>query len=233
MACQRSSSKGIFCLEGDWSGDFRRPSSVEPIFSFLRNWNPFHVPYIHKDVVTVEQFERLLDEWVLKRYRDYPILYLGFHGKPGELYVEKKCRLPHNGTVGLDWLESQLAGKCKGRIVFFASCATLDVHGNRLNRFLSKTGALAICGYRAEVDWLMAGVFEALVLSTMQQNSFSVGGVRAMIRKLESQAGGLRRQLRFRWVIRNGAGHPVALQRGGSRARGKKKPPYARGGHPA
>jgi len=51
-----------------------------------------------------------------------------------------------------------------------------------LRNFLGKTEALAVCGYRVDVDWLRSTAFELLLLSQMQKNEFSGRGADAIDR---------------------------------------------------
>ena len=65
-------------------------------------------------------------------------------------------------------LAERLDGGCKGRVVHRGSCGTAGVHGRKLKNFLNRTGALAICGYTKEVDWLESAAFDALVLGRLR-----------------------------------------------------------------
>lgn len=196
-------AKGIFCLEGDWWNNLKRPTSVEPVLSLLRQWEPYYVPYIHRDVVSSETLFCFLDKWTQKRYADYPILYLAFHGTPGMIYVGDRRR--KNGSLTLDQLAEYLEGRCRKKIIFLAACGSLKMHGNMLNRFLERTGALTVCGYTEQVPWLKANAFELLVFGAMQEFALTVKGAHAMRRKILRDAGALVRSLKFRMVIRKPA----------------------------
>jgi hypothetical protein len=193
-------AKGIFCLEGEWSRNLMQTSSVEPILSLLSQWEPHFVPYVYRQVTSVSSLRDYLSQWVLKRYDHFPILYLAFHGHPGVVCLDENCE--DTTELSLELLEQMLAGKCRGRIIYFGSCGTLQAHGNRLNHFLKRTNAMAICGYSGEVDWLTATAFELLVMGAMQENTFTLAGTRAMYRKVFLGAGVLARRLRFRMLIR-------------------------------
>jgi hypothetical protein len=186
--------KGIFCLEGDWWG-VRDRTTVEPVLRLLETHGDYRVPYIHRDIGTREEFEHYLSKWTLRRLKDYPILYLGFHGDRGLIRVGE-------GEIPLDQLADLLRGKCSGKVIHFGSCSTLDVHGAKLNRFLRTTEALAICGYRSEPDWLQSSALDILLLGAMQSMAMTKAGmnsVRAMVRQ---QAPGLARKLGLRMVVR-------------------------------
>ena len=66
----------------------------------------------------------------------------------------------------------RLDGGCRGRVVHLGSCGTVDVHGRELKKFLGRTGALAVCGFREDVDWLESAAFDMLVLGRLQGASF-------------------------------------------------------------
>src|SRR5512147_1436861 len=113
-------AKGIFCLEGDWWNRLERASTVEPILGLLHRWDPYFVPYIHRDVATRTEFEHYVRLWAQRRYAKYPVLYLAFHGEESEILLGDR-RKPQN-RVSLDELGELLAGKCEGRIIYFGSC---------------------------------------------------------------------------------------------------------------
>ena len=191
-------SKGIFCLEGDWYLDLRSRTSVRPVLELLEKSNHPAVPYIRRDVGTLPEFEYYLRKWTQRKYARYPILYLGFHGDPGALYVGEK----RNKPVDFAWLEERLQGKCKGRVIHFGSCGTMAKHGNRVRHFLERTDALAVCGYKVDVDWMLSAAFEIILLSGLQENAFTRAGLAAVQRRIKKQAPTLARDLQFRMVVR-------------------------------
>jgi hypothetical protein len=168
-------AKGIFCLEGLWDNDLKRKSTVGPILNMLEVNGG--VPYIHQDVATVEELEFYLSRWKLARYRSFPILYLAFHGDDEALLIGKL-------KYTLDRLSITLSDSCKNSIILFASCSTLKTDVRNLKRFLRKTSALAICGYKGRVNWMHAAAFELLILSTLQETDFSGKGINAIERQV-------------------------------------------------
>ena len=189
------SHNGIFCLEGDWDDDLRIPTTMQPVFDLLaKSQNP-PVPSIRRNVSTEDGLRYYLRKWIQRKYRDFPLLYLGFHGEPGGIYISGRQ------AITLDWLEDCLHGNCHRRVIHFGSCSTMMEHGRRLNRFLSRTGALAVCGYRTDVDWMLTAAFEVILLSGFQLHGFTRAGMRAAQRRVVREAGNLARDLRFRMVI--------------------------------
>ena len=192
-----STVKGVFCLEGDWEKDLKSRTSIGPLLELLEKSGYPSVPYIRRDVGTLTEFDYYLGRWTLKKYNPYPILYLGFHGSPGRLHVG------HGAGSGIDLkeLEERLEGKCKKRIVHFGSCGTLDIHGTRIRNFIKRTGALAVCGYKSEVDWMLSAAFEIILFYELQYNALTRSSMVAVRRRVRSQASKLARQLKFRMMI--------------------------------
>ena len=192
--------KGVFCLEGDWCNKIHKGSTVEPILALINKWDPYYVPYVHRDVATREELEHYLKKWTQQKLARYPILYLAFHGSANQIRVGD-LRISKN-TVTLDDVAAVLEGRCHRRIIYFASCATLKLDDNTIRAFLRKTNSLAVCGYRCTVDWLDASVFELIVFSAMQRNATTVAGAKAMRKRIREHAPHLARQLGFRMVIK-------------------------------
>ena len=170
---KRGQTKGIFCIEGLWDPDLRVSSSVEPLLDLL-NLNAL-ISYIHMDAATHEEFEFYVTKWTQKRYDGYPILYIASHGNESGIKVGDE-------PYSIDALAELLAGKCANRIIMFSSCSTLRIGKRVLRSFLTKTEALAVCGYRVDVDWLRSTAFELLLLSQIQANEFSGRGADAIDR---------------------------------------------------
>lgn len=201
MAIGASEKKGVFALEeGNWWGDPKKTSSIEPLLMLLRQQGLHDLPYFHREIDTREAFDFYLDQWTQKRFVEMPILYLSFHGEAGTLFVGDQRR--QGAAVGLDEIEEILGDKAQGRMLHFASCGTMDVNGNRLNRFLDRTGLVAVTGFRTEVDYLESGAFELLLFSSLQKNAFTVPGANAVLKRLEARAKGLIEYLGFRMWVR-------------------------------
>ncbi len=186
---------GIFCLEGEWWGTHDR-TTVEPALGLLRSYSGLQMPYLHRDVATRPELLHYLNKWTQRGMARYPILYLGFHGSPGEIYLEDRRR--GDSTVTLADLEEELEGRCRKRLIYFASCGTVGVHGQTLNKFLRRTEAVAVVGYRADVEWIEAAAFDVLALGLLGGLTLTRQGVRAWERRVRQRASGLARSLEFR-----------------------------------
>jgi hypothetical protein len=197
----RKRSHGVFCLEGDW-WHVKDKTTVEPALALLQTNGDLAFDYIHRDVGTVEELEYYLDKWVQRGLSKYPILYLGFHGEPGRIFIGDGRK--KSGRIDLDWLEMRLGGRCAGKLIHFGSCGTMAIHGHhghRLNRFLRRTEAMAVCGYTDDTYWLDTAAFEILLLAQLQYVSWTRRGMGAVKRRIVAQASGLARALKFRMVI--------------------------------
>jgi hypothetical protein len=189
---------GVFCLEGDWH-DIRDETTVEPAFQLLKSCAGIAMPYIHRDVGTLDQFRHYLSKWRQKRMARYPILYLAFHGEPKTLFIGDNRK--REARVSLDQLGDMLAGACKGRIIHFGACDTLDVHGATLDAFMRKTQATALLGYRGGVDWVQSTAFEIIVLAELQNRTLTRPGLRATKDRINLVAGSLSKALGFRMRV--------------------------------
>ncbi len=183
--------KGIFCLETDWWG-VKDTTTVEPVL------------HLHRGIGTRGEFEYYIQKVTTKGLSRYPVLYLGFHGEPGCLYLGDLYlgdRRGRKGLVTLDELADLLEGKCKGKVIHFGSCSTLDVHGQTLKAFLRKTNALALLGYRGTTDWLESAAFEGLLLGELQSRGVTRPGMKALEKRVRKIAPGLYKALGFRMVV--------------------------------
>jgi hypothetical protein len=174
--------KKVFCLEGLWSNNLKDSSSVEPMLSFICG-TAYNFDYIYRDAATVGEFQFYLQKSCQAQYKDYPILYLAFHGEEEHLHLA-------DGKMSLDELSSDelLGGKCNNKIIVMGSCSTLNIDKRKIKSFLKKTGALAVCGYRTDVDWMQGSAFEMLMLYAMQDNEFSGRGIEAIADSVKKQA---------------------------------------------
>ncbi|MDO5576873.1 MAG: hypothetical protein Q4F84_07315 [Fibrobacter sp.] len=135
--------------------------------------------YIHHDVTTVCEFEFYLRCWKQSRYRSFPILYLAFHGENEAILIGRK-------SYTLNQLSAILSNSCRNSILFLASCSTLDTNTQTVQNFLKTTGALALCGYKKKVNWMMAAAFELLLLSSLQETEFSFRAINTIKRRAVS-----------------------------------------------
>jgi hypothetical protein len=192
-------SKGVFCLEGDWWNNLKQPSSIEPILQLVDQQQTHKRRHIHCDVATREEFFFFLKKWSQKAYRSHPILYLGFHGEPGQIYLGAMHRSP---AVTLKEIADALEGKCDGRVFVFGSCETVKAGPWSMKKFLERTQALAVCGYAREIAWMQSAALDLLILTAMQEATFTLQGIGKIDKLIRSRSAGLCRELGFRIVTR-------------------------------
>jgi len=146
----------IYCLEGEWF-DTPNNSAVRDLLAVLTRND--RVQSIQRDVETPDDLIQYLNRWTHRRYRDFRIGYLAFHGHPGRL---RFCR----AQVPIGTIAEQARGSCKDKIVFFGSCSVAaDRH--ELARFKKHSGASAVCGYTREADWTPSAAFDVLLLHAL------------------------------------------------------------------
>ena len=197
MAKTKDQRKGIFCLEGHWRS-VKDKTSLEPVLRLLETMSGYNASYRHYDVGTREELDFYLKKWCGASFRDFPILYLSFHGSQGEILVGEG----RDNSLSLEDLAERLDGGCKGRVVHLGSCGTVGVHGSRLKKFLRRTGALAVCGvcgYTNQVNWLESAAFDVLVLGRLQNASFQrTSSLRLFDEELKKTASRLYKHLGYR-----------------------------------
>ncbi|MYE03064.1 MAG: hypothetical protein F4Y03_17660 [Alphaproteobacteria bacterium] len=182
-------------MERNWFGAKDR-SSVEPALRLLEGAQGFRINFFHYKIATRQELDFRLAEWCESRFNNYPVLYFGFHGASGEIELNK------SQTVDLEELAVAIGQTCEGRIIYFGSCSTLNVKRKRLDKFLEDTKALAVLGYKKEIDWLASTSLDLLVLGYLQRVSFTLHGMRKLDRILSDSAQTLRKKLGFQMYCR-------------------------------
>ena len=170
MAGRKPPRRSVFCIETVWYGSKDR-SSMRPVFQILEDF--YDTPYVYRDAATRDEFIHYVNKWkdIHKDKKDilkYPVLYLGFHGKPGKIGFETT-----EGCIDLariKELEDVLVGSCENRLVHFSSCRPLKKKDERKS-FLDRTKASAVSGYTKKVDWIDCASFELLYLSKLQEHT--------------------------------------------------------------
>ena len=200
MAKGVKANKGVFCLETDQWFRQKDRSSFEPVLRLVERY--CKTRYEHRDVATEDEFKFFLNKYLAPGYDNFPILYLGFHGGCAEDGEDAFVEIGDDKKVPLDRLEKWMAGRCSGRLVYFGSCGVMDTHGTRLNSFVERSGAVAVAGYREEIDWLESAALDMLALGLLQDVAFTKSSINKFDRELKKTAPGLYKQLGFRLVTK-------------------------------
>lgn len=160
MRLAQNYKKNVFCLEGDWQKDLRDPSSVRAALMFLQQ--NLNIKYIYKQCGTRENLEYYLTLWQQKKYAPYSICYFAFHGKPESIQVGREF-------VTLGELGDLLHGSCQDKIIHFGSCKTLNTDSAVIRKFLEHTGALCVCGFETEINFVESSAFDMILIEMFQQ----------------------------------------------------------------
>lgn len=172
----KSIKPGILCLEGDWDpADPASRKTIEPALELLERMD--FVTLHHRNVNTMPELWRHLDHWDSKAFEHYRFLYMGFHGEPGVIDIS-------GDRLGLDTLAANLEGRCTDRVIFLSSCGVLESREESLKEFCRKTGADAIVGYTAEVDFIEAAAFEMILFDYMRGMAFGSRPPRALFKEV-------------------------------------------------
>jgi|SRR6185312_1103515 len=160
MTLAQNYQKNVFCLEGDWQKDMRDNSSIRAALTFLQQ--NLGIKYIYKQCGTRENLEYYLSLWKLKKYAHYSIAYFAFHGQPDKIQVGKEF-------VTLGELADMLQDSCHDKIIHFGSCKTLNIEEKQIKKFLDLTGALCVCGFESEINFVESSAFDMILIEMFQQ----------------------------------------------------------------
>jgi len=184
--------KRVFCIEGNWEEKLSRNATVKPVLELLRI--NADVKYIYRDCSTTAEMQYLIDKWQQKGYAEYQILYLAFHGRPGELILDSRT------TVSLEELGDIITLKPRQRVVYFGACSVLRGDARPIKAFLRKSGAKAVCGYTTDADWMKSTALDLIAINELQQFSTTRHGLQAAENSIRENTRALSGQLGFRMV---------------------------------
>ena len=88
-------------------------------------------------------------------------MYLAFHGKPGKIIL-------NGSSVDMETLAGFMGKSFRYWIVYFGSCATINVKKDRIFDFMNVTGTLMVMGYDRPIDWLSSTALDLLLLDCLQ-----------------------------------------------------------------
>ena len=207
---------GIFCLETIWF-DERRPPSTQSLLELLERLSD--IPYVHRDISTWKELDFCLGRWCgrgtyKKDYQlgDLGILYLGFHGSPGQINLRSdQLEKAGDDSVDLDKLADSLNDdqnqySLSGSAIHFASCSVLRSH-KRVEEFRKKVGASCVSGYSRSVDsapsWAFELMYLGLLSNLMAQRNVNAGTLGTLFRKIQEDPrySGLAEALGFRMTF--------------------------------
>ena len=153
MALASRYKKNIVCLESLWDRNLENRLSVLPILELVARRND--IKFIHLTCNTSQEFIHNIE--IMPRRNGYSILYLAFHGKPGQIV------LGHH-SMHLEALAEVLGRRVANWIIHFGCCKTLAVDEPRIRSFIDRTQDLMVSGYRENINWLSGTVIDLLLL---------------------------------------------------------------------
>ena len=184
--------KHVFCIEGNWEEQLSRDATVKPVLELLQI--NAGVKFIYRDCSTKEEMLYLIQKWQQQAYADYKILYLAFHGRPGELVIDKHT------AVSLDELGELINLRQLPRLVYFGACSVLKGDERIIKRFLKKSGTRGACGYETDVDWMKSTALDLIAINEMQRFLMTHRGLEAVEKSIRENTRALSGRLGFRMV---------------------------------
>lgn len=70
-----------------------------------------------------------------------------------------------------------------------------------INSFLKKTGAIAVIGYKRDIDWIQSAACDLFVFEALQTDKLDTKGIISMYKKIITDYGNLHKILDLRFVI--------------------------------
>lgn len=156
MDCAEIKQRHIFCLEGNWNKHPHSNQSIKPILELLFTFSK--IKYVYHKCPTKEDFIQGLQTFTQKRYSNYTILYIAYHGRRNRIYFGKEY-------ITLKEIADVLEDKLNGKIVHFGSCSTLNTTEKNITNFIKRTGCSFISGYKKDVEYIDSTAFELLYLN--------------------------------------------------------------------
>ena len=173
MICNDKKEKYIYCLEGNWNKHPKSSQSIRPILDLLYTFSK--VKYIYHKCPTKEDFIKGLKTFTQKRYSNYTVLYIAYHGRKNRIYFG-------NEYITLKEIANVLEGKLNGKMVHFGSCSTLNTTEKNIIDFIVRTGCSYISGYQKDVEYIDSTAFELLYFEIIQRYN-SIKTIKSNIEK--------------------------------------------------
>lgn len=154
----------IYCLEGSWNKNPRSNQTIKPILDLLFTFSK--IKYIYRKCTNKENFIKELQRFSQKRYSNYTVLYIAYHGRKNRIYFGKEY-------ITLKEIANVLEGKLNGKIVHFGSCSTLNTTEKNITNFINRTGCSLISGYQKDVEYIDSSAFEMVYFESLQRKSIN------------------------------------------------------------
>ena len=122
--------------------------------------------WVYRNAVTRDEFFRHLQSWDNSPPGDYPILYFGYHGGEGEIWLDGEEQNAVENRVKVTDIIDGIKHSCDNCVIHFGSCGTIDEqHAKEL---FDARNASGVSGFRSDVEWIESAAFELMYLELMQ-----------------------------------------------------------------
>lgn len=158
MGRARSHKKNIACVESLWDGNIESRLSVVPLLELASKVDELKFAYLSCN--TEGELKHNLKK--LRRKRGYGILYLACHGRPGEIVLDES-------SVDMEELAALMGDGFINWVIHFGTCATINVEGARISRFIAATQVSMVLGYKTDVDWIDSAAIDLVLFDRLQE----------------------------------------------------------------
>ncbi len=185
---------GVMCLEGEWEKALSDKKTVLPYLQLIESINSDFI-YIHRRVATEPEFNFFIEEWTLKRYSDYKVLYISTHGFRGGINISRDV------DVSLENFGEKLGERAEGRYVHLGGCSILKSNEDELKEFVKRTKIRGLMGYSKDIYWTESAAFEILLFETLRQYDGARNLAGYCKRYIEKEYPNLVSKLGFKFII--------------------------------
>ena len=202
----KNAQTGVLCLETIWFDEVDNPSTRH-LLMLLKSLSG--IQYVYRGMCTAKELKFHMGRWVgrnvLKNHYvlgDYGILYLGFHGSPGHIWLNEADEDGVNLDEVANYLLEDAQYDCSGCVIHFSGCSVLRAHA-RVREFKDTVGAAGVSGYTKEVDSIHSWAFELMYLNLLAERStWSSGTLGTLSRRIRQnpETAGLAERLGFQIV---------------------------------
>lgn len=161
----------IFCLETEWTQsvhDMKYESQAKPLLEFLNNSSG--IGYTFRQIATKADFDYYINHLTRNSYKDYTIVYLCFHGNPGEIDFADQGNYGGEASIELLDFAQENRGIFEGKVVHLGSCSTFKTDEEQILKFKSLSKALMVTGYQKDVEMTESFIFEAWLLNSLYKH---------------------------------------------------------------
>lgn len=145
----------IYCLEGNWNTNPRSKQNIRSILDIL--YYSAGIRYVYRKCNTKDEFFEYLRQFTFKRYKNYRILYIAFHGRPNGIQIGRDF-------VTLSEIADVLEGELADCAVHFGSCSTMRTKRANIDDFMNRTKTDLVSGYWKQVDFIESTAWDLILL---------------------------------------------------------------------